>query len=254
MIMKAGDTLMEITYIDHSSFLLEWENCYWLFDYYKSDIPIMKPNKKIFVFVSHKHKDHFNPKIFDLYNMYEDLEYVLSSDIKMLQLKDQKMDINQDLLDKINWVHPSQTYHLNVQKDNEIILKTLVSTDEGVAFLLTYQEKTIYYAGDLNLWVWPGETEAYNKDMTIRFKDQMIALKDLPIDVAFAPLDPRQEDYYYFGLESLLSTAKVKYVFPMHFWDQPLIIQQYKKERASFMYDTEVIEVQQCGQKWHIQI
>ncbi|PKM57519.1 MAG: hypothetical protein CVU98_05605 [Firmicutes bacterium HGW-Firmicutes-3] len=245
---------MEITYIDHSGFLLEWENCYWLFDYYKADIPVMKSNKKIIVFVSHKHKDHFNPKIFDLYNMYEQVEYVLSSDIKAVLLNDQKMGIDPKLLDEIIWVLPSQTYILNVCDESEIMIKSLISTDEGVAFLLTYQEKTIYYAGDLNLWVWPGETEAYNKDMTIKFKKEMSILKDLHIDVAFAPLDPRQEEYYYLGMENLLSTAKVKYVFPMHFWDQPSIIQKYKKERASSIDNTHVMEIQECGQKWHIQI
>ncbi|MCF8019397.1 MAG: MBL fold metallo-hydrolase [Vallitaleaceae bacterium] len=245
---------MEITYIDHSGFLLEWENCYWLFDYYKADIPVMKEHKKIIVFVSHKHKDHFNPKIFDLYNMYEDVEYVLSSDIEALQLKDQKMGINQKLWDKIIWVHPSQMYSLIIRDDSEIMIKTLVSTDEGVAFLLTYQEKTIYYAGDLNLWVWPGETEAYNTDMTLKFKTEMKALQDLHIDIAFAPLDPRQEKYYFLGVETLLNTAKVKYLFPMHFWDQPSIIQQYKKERASSIHNTKVMEVQQSGQKWNIKI
>jgi len=245
---------MEITYIDHSGFLLEWEDCYWLFDYYKSDIPVMKLNKKIIVFVSHKHKDHFNPKIFDLYSMYEDVEYVLSSDIEALLLNDLKLGMNQKLVDKIIWAHPSQIYSLSVRENSEILIKTLVSTDEGVAFLLTYQDKTIYYAGDLNLWVWPGETEIYNTQMTEKFNNEMKALEDLHIDVAFAPLDPRQETYYHLGVETLLNTAKVNYLFPMHFWDQPSIIQQYKKERPEFMHNTNVMEVLYSGQKWNIKI
>jgi len=243
-----------VTYIDHSSFLLEWENCYWLFDYFKADIPVMKQNKKIIIFVSHKHKDHFNTQIFDLYDQYEDVEYVLSSDIEVLQLDNKKMGINQEILDKIIWVHPLQTYSLNIGNEMEITLKTLASTDEGVAFLLMYQKKTIYYAGDLNLWVWPGETEAYNIDMRTRFNKEMKALKNLHIDMAFAPLDPRQEEYYYLGIENLLSTAKVKYLFPMHFWEQPSIIQQYKKERVASLHETSMIEVKQSGQKWNIKI
>jgi len=58
---------MEITYIGHSGFMMEWDSCYWLFDYYKGEIPEIKKDKKLFVFASHNHRDHFNPAIFQLY-------------------------------------------------------------------------------------------------------------------------------------------------------------------------------------------
>ncbi|MBP1754948.1 MAG: fold metallo-hydrolase [Firmicutes bacterium] len=34
---------MIITYIGHSGFLIEWDNCYWLFDYFKGEIPALDP-------------------------------------------------------------------------------------------------------------------------------------------------------------------------------------------------------------------
>ncbi len=33
-------------------------------------------------------------------------------------------------------------------------IRTLRSTDEGVAFVVHYAGKTIYHAGDLNWWHW----------------------------------------------------------------------------------------------------
>lgn len=42
-------------------------------------------------------------------------------------------------------------------------VKTLFSTDEGVAFLLRCSEGTIYHAGDLNDWVWNGEPDEENR-------------------------------------------------------------------------------------------
>ena len=50
-----------------------------------------------------------------------------------------------------------------------LLLKTLKSTDEGVAFLLNYIGNTVYHAGDLNLWVWKEESREYNEDMEARF-------------------------------------------------------------------------------------
>ncbi len=80
----------------------------------------------------------------------------------------------------------------------------------------------------------------------------MQLLQGIPIDIAFAPLDPRQEEHYYLGLEKLINTAQVKYVFPMHFWGQPSIIQQFKKERASYLNHAQIMEISQEGQQWSI--
>jgi len=255
--------MIEITYIGHSGFLIEWETCYWLFDYYKGDIPEMDSKKKIFVFASHNHKDHFNPEIFELNNKYYDIEYVLSSDIKMTKKYCQKIGITEEIINKIVSVKPSNEYELQDNEivcnggqlidKNRIILKTLKSTDCGVAFLLHYQEKTIYHAGDLNLWIWKEESKQNNNNMQALFNKEMSFLKDIPIDIAFAPLDPRQEEWYYMGLEKLLNTAKVKYVFPMHFWKNPAVIQQFRQERMININNAKVMDICHEGQKWEIE-
>ena len=57
---------MKITYINHSGFLVETENCYYVFDYYKGEMPRLDKSKEAIVFCSHFHQDHFNPKIFEI--------------------------------------------------------------------------------------------------------------------------------------------------------------------------------------------
>ncbi len=57
---------MNITYIYHSSFLIETSTCYYLFDYFRKRLPNLDPEKPIFVFASHFHQDHYNKKVFDL--------------------------------------------------------------------------------------------------------------------------------------------------------------------------------------------
>ncbi len=243
---------MNITYIGHSGFLLEWDNCYWLFDYYTGEIPALNPKKKLIVFASHKHGDHFNPEIFALADQYPVVQYVLASDIKIEKANEKKYHLREEILANILTVKPNMEYTLQDMDNHTIELQTLNSTDSGVAFLLNYREKTIYHAGDLNHWVWKEETEQSNKDMTARFNREMEYLKDKRIDIAFAPLDPRQEEWYYLGLEKLLHTAKVAMVYPMHFWGKPEIIQQYKKERSAYLNGAEVVEVGNPGQSWTV--
>ncbi len=248
---------MEITYINHSGFLMEWETCYWLFDYYKGTIPKMDPKKKLFVFASHSHGDHFNPQIFSLSQQFSNIEYILSSDIKPSKhfaLKNSNTNtIEENIEEKIVSVKANMEYEFWDQNKEPIILKTLKSTDCGVAFLLNYQGKTIYHAGDLNLWVWKEESKQYNNNMTANFNKEMLQLENLAIDIAFAPLDPRQEEWYYMGLERLLRTAQIKYVFPMHFWEKPSVIEQFKRER-DLMKDTNIVDISHDNQTWSIDL
>ena len=55
---------MRITYIRHSAFLAEWEDIVCLFDYAEGELPEIDRDKRLCVFASHHHSDHFNPEIF----------------------------------------------------------------------------------------------------------------------------------------------------------------------------------------------
>ena len=40
---------MKITYINHSGFLLETKDCYYIFDYYKGELPHLDKEKEVIV-------------------------------------------------------------------------------------------------------------------------------------------------------------------------------------------------------------
>ena len=73
---------MKITYIHHSSFSVELDNSILLFDYFKGKLPDFDKSKKLYVFSSHSHHDHFSNSIFKLEKIYKDVTYILSDDIK----------------------------------------------------------------------------------------------------------------------------------------------------------------------------
>ena len=175
---------MKVTYIGHSGFLLEWKDCFWLFDYYEGNIPIPSVPKPLYVFSSHSHGDHFNPAIFSIAG-FSKICYILSHDI-MKKAKRYETTVNAD---SIHFMKARQKLLLPVEGvHKQLEIQTLPSTDCGVAFLVRYEGKLIYHAGDLNWWVWPGESKQYNNNMTANFKNYTAPLIFLPPFFPWTPV------------------------------------------------------------------
>lgn len=212
---------MIVTYICHSGFLVETPTIYYLFDYYKGPIPKLLPNKPVIVLASHSHADHYNANIFKklIASGASTIYAVLSHDILIIP-------------ENIEYiiVEPNQTYTLWQGQ----VLNTFQSTDLGVAFFLESQEGNIYHGGDLNDWVWAGESDAYNQEMTKNYRNEIEKLSDITnqttVDIAMVPLDPRQEKDYARGMLYFLDKIHPKKVYPMHYWGKPEIIEQFTRE------------------------
>lgn len=70
---------MQITRIFHSGFLVETAKRYFIFDYYKGELPKLNPDKPVYVFASHGHQDHYEPKVFELLKqqgLYRNLRFL----------------------------------------------------------------------------------------------------------------------------------------------------------------------------------
>lgn len=188
-----------IARIYHSGFLVETEQYFLLFDYYTGQLPDLS-GKKIIVFASHRHGDHYSEQIFQLEKQYEDVSYVLYHDI----------------------VNRPQQNILYVENHKEyewegVSIQTLQSTDEGCAFVVKADDKVFYHAGDLNWWHWEGEPEEFNGWQEETYKKETDRIKETEIDYAFVVLDPRQEQNAILGMLELLKKCSIKHVFPMHF-------------------------------------
>lgn len=250
---------MNITYINHSGFFIEWENCCWLFDYYKGEIPHPDDAKELFVFVSHSHSDHFNPEIFQLAGQYPKVTYVFANQVraayrKLLRAGERSDASIQEAAEAAQpvFLRSGSDTQLTDHTGSAIRIHAMYSTDCGCAFYLEYEGKAVYHAGDLHWWTWPGEPEAYNKKMAADFKKEISYLADKKIDLAFTPLDPRQEGDYALGLAYLLKTASLQHVFPMHFWNDFSVIRKFVKENE-VPHGTEIVEILRDGQSWTVE-
>ena len=80
--------MIKVTYLGHSGFLAELEDVCLLFDYYKGELPELDPDKKMAVFVSHSHYDHYRKDIFRLRDRFGQIRFILSDDVPAAEEED----------------------------------------------------------------------------------------------------------------------------------------------------------------------
>ncbi|MBR1813576.1 MAG: MBL fold metallo-hydrolase [Lachnospiraceae bacterium] len=228
---------MNVTFIHHSSFLVEEASVFLLFDYTEGQIPPLPKDAPLYVLASHGHGDHFSPAIFALAKEHPNVRFLLSSDIPLEAIPeeyrnepDMKETLSPDLHrckpdiatvpqpgghrtspDIVTFLQPGEIW-----KDNLLQVETFASNDQGIAFWCTVGDRQIYHAGDLNNWFWEGDEEDLRLQELYRIELQKMAGRTA--DAAFVPLDPRLGDAFFLGVDDFMRYVKVKNLFPMHFW------------------------------------
>ena len=224
---------IKIDYLGHSGFFVETDNTMLLFDYYYGDLSFLEvksSEKPLFVFSSHGHGDHFNPEIFSIVKNHQKTMYLLSFDIKG------KTTVQENQY--IQYLDADKTYEI----EELGIVKTLQSTDEGIAFLVKTKSETLFYAGDLHWWDWPGEDPEWLAQQEIVFKREISKLTDITIDIAFTVLDGRLEENYAKGMTHILTELHPRYVLPMHFWDDRSVVERFKELSEVRKNDTIILD------------
>lgn len=229
---------MKVTYIHHSAFAVETEYACLLFDYFEGALPEFPEEKPLYVFASHRHPDHFSKVIFKLEEKYPNIYFILSSDIW-------KKRIPEELQERTWFLAPGETKTIG-----ELTVEGFKSTDEGVAFWCRIDAREIYHAGDLNHWYWEGEEEQWNADMTAAYRKEIEKMAGRTADVAFLPLDPRLEQWFYLGIDDFMKVVDAKIIFPMHFWGQFDVAARLKALPCSEKYRDKIMEIKEDGQKF----
>ena len=194
---------VKITYLLNSGFVLEMNECAMVFDYYqdpKNILPeILKNKQEIYFFVSHIHYDHFNPEI----NQFAEkvTKYFISYDVNK----------NLPSAEKTVILDEYTSYD-----DRKIHIQTFSSTDEGISFYIEKNNWKIFHAGDFNWWHWKGDTEENNAFAKNGFMKQLKRLGNLDLDVAFFPVDSRQEEFMDIGVTNFCNQVHVKNLITMH--------------------------------------
>lgn len=248
---------MRVTFIHHSSFCVEISDKVLIFDYFNGTrtrgmeqmdaipefhfqgrLPEFDSDREVYVFVSHRHQDHFDPEIFRWIERYPKIHYIMPRQMKFNERYFIKRGMDPAVRKRICPVDLAERITLF-----GITVETFVSTDEGVAYLVSCEGKQIYHAGDLHWWHWDGETEAVLHYQEKMFKREMDRLAAYPVDVAFVVLDSRLETGIFWGLDYFLKKVDADHVIPMHLWQDYGLIARYKALPGEGCRKERIVEV-----------
>ena len=135
--------MFQLTYIFHSCFALETDNCILIFDYWLDPCNVMNRfitiKKRVYAFASHFHEDHFTRDIFKWREEGLNVTYILSKDIlKHRRANKEDADV---------WLAKGGTW-----EDENIKVTATGSNDSGVSWIVQVGGKLIFHAGDLCNW------------------------------------------------------------------------------------------------------
>lgn len=205
------------TFLHHSGVLVETEQHQIFIDVHFDSVmtkaalvALINADKQTFFFVTHGHRDHFEPEIFENLNDQgvQKPTYVISEDVK-----DRLSETEQSVL----WVEPNQTYTLASEQNDEITIKTFKSTDLGVAFLINVDGVSVFHSGDLNWWHWKNATLEMQEQEEKDYKSIMDLVIKESIDLAFVPIDVRLENSACLAMTYFAKRSNAKVIVPIHF-------------------------------------
>jgi L-ascorbate metabolism protein UlaG (beta-lactamase superfamily) len=239
----------EVWYLDNSGFAVKTLNHFFIFDYC-NDMPFENrpgldggvidtgelKELDVVVLASHAHGDHYQAAVLKWGRELPRVRYILSHDIKPAYNTDQPVA-----------AFPNETYELG-----DVKVRTLKSTDEGVAFIVEADGLKLYHAGDLNWWHWEGEPDEENEAMGRDYKAQLDLIKGEHFDIAFVPVDPRLDNEYLWGLDYFMRSADATAVFPMHFREDVSIFDRIGEDPMAEEYRGRIKRISRRGERFLI--
>lgn len=234
---------MDIRYIFHDCFMVSHQGVHIIFDYWKSGadanlkesapafLDVIDADSPVYVIISHSHKDHYNPVVFEWARRFRNIKFIVSRDVWR---RCRFIFSRSSIYNKVKPREDSLVVLDNMEsyEDANVCVRAYPSTDIGNSYLVETQGERhcrIFHAGDLNAWIWKDESS--EQEVAEAISDYRRALKpirlylddnirnscDVDIDYAFFPVDSRIGTDYFTGAAIFLQEFNVGHFFPMHF-------------------------------------
>lgn len=193
-----------IHFLSHSGFVLETADRLLVFDYDADPTDVLgkllnETEKRLYFFVSHIHRDHFNPGISQFENRCSG--YFMHADCHL--------NVNSK-----NLLHPMKVG--DSEEWDGMKIHMYGSTDAGGSFWIECSGLSMFHAGDLNWWHWAGEKDEDNAAARLLFFNELEKIKEHKVDILFFPVDERQQVAREWGVKAILHHIKAELLVPMH--------------------------------------
>lgn len=238
-------SVADLQYLQHSGWIVRTAKHVLVFDYVETSpqgnelaldlrvTPGSFDKRRVVVFVSHGHADHFSPVVRGWATKRPDIQYVLGW--------------SEASLPGAKVMQPHETW-----TSDGLVVKATGSTDEGVGFLVSVDGLTLYHAGDLARWV---------DQIDSAFMAEIQWLKDAgqPLDVAFfaiatgGPCEPRPAIWE--GVRAAAVALCPRVVIPMHVGcsDRLDLYERFRTEIGGQLSETQAVAPTRIGESFRYQ-
>ncbi len=233
---------MRIYFLHHSAVCVADDDNLLIFDHYlhKAGAGIkdgvigrkeILAAKRVYVFVSHAHHDHFNPRIFDWTDAY--VKFILDDTVP-----------EETAPKGAVFMHRGDEFD-----DGHIYVREFGSTDCGGSFYVSLCGTSFFHAGDFNNWHWKDDGNIrYSRVMGKLFERELRHIKRhiTHIDYAFFPVDRRMGKDHDAGADRFLEVMQPRTFIPIHFVRFEDTIEYSHKHKDK---DTRVLAVHKNGER-----
>ncbi len=234
--------VIQIYFLHHSAVCIKFKQSLLVFDHFKHnpDATIrdgavgykdIADAKRVYFFVSHSHRDHFNRRIFEFANSH--VKYILDDTVPKRGVPENSA-----------FLRCGEKYD-----DGYLFVTEFGSTDCGGSFFVVCEGTSLFHAGDLNDWHWKDHGDKrYSTLMSVMFQRELerIVQNTSRIDYAFFPVDKRMGTDFDSGADLFINTLRPRFFIPIHFvsFDDTLA---YKKKMQHS--GTNVLAIHKNGQR-----
>lgn len=229
-----------VWYTGHSGWTIKTKNHLLIFDYWPGDYAPPLPSLSngyinpaelgdipTTVFVSHSHRDHYDPVIFDWREARPDITYIIG--------------FKPDDATGYAYMGPREERTFDGVK-----VSTIESNDSGVGFLVEVDGMVIYH---------PGDHANRQQDFSGPFKAEIeyLAAKNVDIDLTFAPVSGcgfGDLEAVKLGVYYTLETLSPKIVFPQHAVDAEYRYREFADDASGQNFKTKFICSENKGDRY----
>jgi ankyrin repeat protein/L-ascorbate metabolism protein UlaG (beta-lactamase superfamily) len=225
---KFSSNGLKVWYTGHSGWALQFNDKVIIIDYWQAGAqnheaslvngkinPGELAGKKVYVFATHNHRDHYDTTIFGWQKSIKDIKYVYGfHPEKTWDDKDQPYHGP-----SYTYIHDNQTGMVD-----DIKVTTIKSNDTGQGFLLEVNGLKIFH---------PGDHALFNGDLEADFKKEIdfIAAQTSNIDIAFLPVtgcpSSWKKENIVQGFFYIIDKMNPAEVFPMHAFQREYALKEF---------------------------
>jgi len=236
--IKKGEAYL--WYLYHSSYAIKTKDNLLIFDFWENDKKADQPclangwinpeelkDQNVTIFVSHEHRDHYDPIVFEWKEIIPDITYIFG--------------FQPQNVPEYNYITPRETKIIDGIK-----VTSIESNDSGGGFLIEVDGITIFH---------PGDHVNRERDFSGTYLDEIYFLKDMnpDIDFSFMPISGcgfRDLEAVKLGVYRTFEELNIRVFFPVHAGGAEYRYKDFVKEAKDNGYTLQMCYPLERGERY----